>query len=175
MARSKGIKQKELAERLGITGRHVRNLVLEGLPKNGEGPSATHPWPESRIWYDDYIRAQERKKVPEDGTADLRKRRLVADVRKAELELREAEGELIPFGLHETRVGAICDRIRRVLMTVPSKYLSRIQVTRTELEAQAVGEQIRDETLLALQGTAGEIEEDAPVIEEGELEDDDAE
>jgi hypothetical protein len=47
-------------------------------------------------------------------------------------------------------------------MTVPSKYLSRIQVTRTELEAQAVGEQIRDETLLALQGTAGEIEDDTP-------------
>jgi hypothetical protein len=165
VARKESIKQKVLAERLGITGRHVRNLVLEGLPKDGEGPTATHPWPEARIWYDNYLRAQERKKLPEDDSADLRKRRLVAEVRKAELELAEAEGQLIPFNMHEQRIGAICDRIRRVLMTVPSKYLSRIQVTRSELEAQAVGEQIRDDTLLALQGTAGEIEDEPPEIE----------
>jgi hypothetical protein len=170
VARKESIKQKVLAERLGITGRHVRNLVLEGMPKDGEGNNATHPWPESREWYNAYLREQERKKQPEDDTADLRKRRLVAEVKRAELDLAEAEGRLIPFDQHEIRIGAICDRIRRVLMTVPSKYLSRIQVTRTELEAQAVGEQIRDETLLALQGTAGEIEDDTPVVDESELE-----
>lgn len=175
MARKENLKQKVLAERLGITGRHVRNLVLEGMPKDGEGPNATHPWPESREWYNIYIRAQERKKEPEDDLKDLRKRRIVAEVRSAELELAEAEGRLIPFEMHELRIGAICDRIRRVLMTVPSKYLSRIQVTRTELEAQAVGEQIRDDTLRALQGTAGEIEDEAPEIDDDELEVADAE
>jgi transcriptional regulator with XRE-family HTH domain len=96
--RTKGIKQKELADRLGITGRHVRNLVLEGvIPKDGEGPNATHPWPESRDKYNAYLREQERKKLPDDDTAALRKRRLVAEVRSAELEIEEAEGRLIPF------------------------------------------------------------------------------
>lgn len=172
MARKESLKQKVLADRLGITGRHVRNLVLEGMPKDGEGPTATHPWPECRIWYDNYLRAQERKKQPDDDSAELRRRQLIAQVKRAELDLKEAEAEVIPHKTHEIRVGAICDRIRRVLMTVPSKYLSRIQVARTELEAQAVGEQIRDETLLALQGTAGEVEDDEPVVDDSEDPDD---
>ncbi|MFL5481150.1 MAG: hypothetical protein ACJ8AK_03090 [Gemmatimonadaceae bacterium] len=172
MSRSKSISQKELAERLGITTRHVRNLVFEGLPKDGEGAKATHPWPESRVWYDGYIRAQERKKQPEDDLKDLRKRKFVAEVRKAEIEVEEADGRLIPFDVHEKRVGGICDRLRAVLMTVPSKFLSRIQVTRTDLEAQAVGEQIRDELLRALQGTAQEIEDEDPELDELDAGDD---
>jgi hypothetical protein len=166
MSRSKGISQKELGERLGITTRQIRNLVFEGLPKDGEGPKATHPWPESRDWYNAYIRAQERKKQPEDDLKDLRKRKFIAEVRKAEIEVEEADGRLIPFDVHELRVGQICDRLRNVLMTVPSKFLSRIQVTRTDLEAQAVGEQIRDELLRALQGTAEDIDDEDPSVDD---------
>jgi phage terminase Nu1 subunit (DNA packaging protein) len=164
VSRSKSISQKELAERLGITTRHVRNLVFEGMPKDGEGPKATHPWPETRDWYNAYLRAQERKKEPEDDLKELRKRKFIAEVRMAEIEIDEAEGRLIPFDVHELRIGAICDRLRGVLMTVPSKFLSRIQVTRTDLEAQAVGEQIRDETLRALQGTSDDVDEEMPAV-----------
>lgn len=168
MSRSKSITQKELAERLGITGRHVRNLVFEGMPKDGEGPKATHPWPESRDWYNGYLRAQERKKEPEDDLKELRKRKFVAEVRKAELEIEEAEGRVVRYEIVELRIGQICDRLRNVLMTVPSKFLSRIQVARSELEAQAVGEQIRDESLRALQGTAQDVDDDDPEIEAAE-------
>ncbi|MDQ6771150.1 MAG: hypothetical protein M3Z54_14330 [Gemmatimonadota bacterium] len=164
MSRSKSISQKELAERLGITTRHVRNLVFEGMPKDGEGPKATHPWPEARDWYNGYLRAQERKKKPEDDLKELRKRKFIAEVRKAEIEVAESDGQLIGYDVHELRVGQICDRLRNVLMTVPSKFLSRIQVTRTDLEAQAVGEQIRDELLRALQGTAQDIEDEDPEL-----------
>lgn len=164
MSRSKSISQKELAERLGITTRHVRNLVFEGMPKDGEGPKATHPWPECRDWYNGYLRAQERKREPEDDLKELRKRKFVAEVRMAEIEVAESDGRLIPFEIHELRIGAICDRLRGVLMTVPSKFLSRIQVTRTDLEAQAVGEQIRDELLRALQGTAADIDDEDPEL-----------
>lgn len=154
------VSQKELSSRLGITQRHIRNLVLEGLPKIGEGNGATHPWPESRDWYNEYIRQQERKKQPEDDLKELRRRKFVAEVRMAEIGVEEADGRLIPLSLHETRIAAICDRLRAVLMTIPSKFLSRIQVARTDLEAQAVGEQIRDETLRAVQGTSEDVEDD---------------
>jgi phage terminase Nu1 subunit (DNA packaging protein) len=161
MGQTKLIAQKDLAERLGITTRHVRNLVIEGMPKEGEGAAAKHPWPGAREWYNDYLRAQERKKLPEDDLKELRRRKIEADTRLAEIELEKAEGSLIPFEMHETRVAAICDRLRAVLMTIPSKYLSRIQVTRTDLEAQAAGEQIRDETLRALQGVSDDLETEA--------------
>ena len=172
MSRSKNISQKDLGERLGITTRQIRNLVFDGMPKDGEGPKATHPWPESRDWYNTYIRAQERKKQPEDDLKDLRKRKFVAEVRKAEIEVEEADGRLIPFDVHEKRIAGICDRLRGILMTVPSKFLSRIQVTRTDLEAQACGEHIRDELLRALQGTAAEIDDEDPdlaELEDGEV------
>lgn len=164
MSRSKNISQKDLGERLGITTRQVRNLVFDGMPKDGEGPKATHPWPESRDWYNGYIRQQERKKQPEDDLKDLRKRKFVAEVRKAELEIEEAEGRVVRYEVVELRLGAICDRLRNLLMTVPSKFLSRIQVTRTDLEAQAVGEQIRDELLRALQGTAHDVDDEDPEL-----------
>lgn len=154
-----GISQRELSARLGITARHIRNLVLEGLPKTGEGAGMRHPWPESREWFNEHIRAVERKKAPPDDLKELRRRKYVADVRMAEIEVEEADGRLIPFELHEQRVGSICDRIRGVLMTIPSKYLSRIQTAKSDLDAQAVGEAIRDETLRALQGTADDIDE----------------
>jgi phage terminase Nu1 subunit (DNA packaging protein) len=134
------------------------------MPKDGEGPKATHPWPEARDWYNGYLRAQERKKEPEDDLKELRKRKFVAEVRKAELEIEEAEGRVVRYETVELRLGAICDRLRNVLMTVPSKFLSRIQVTRTDLESQAVGEQIRDELLRALQGTSQEIEDEDPEL-----------
>lgn len=162
MAASKPhISQKELADRLGITTRSVRDLVLKGLPKEGEGPSAKHPWPEARIWYNAYLeRLAEERYRPTDLDA-LRARKLEADARLAEIEVAKAEQELVPFEMHERRLGAICDRLRGVLMTIPSKYLSAIQVSRTDLEAQSVGETIRDDTLRALQGVSESIDDES--------------
>lgn len=91
---------------------------------------------------------------------NFRRRRLEADTRMAELQLAEAEGRLIPLADYETRLAAMCDRIRGVLMTVPSKYLGRILTARSDMDAQGVGEQIRDELLAALQGTGDELDTD---------------
>lgn len=154
MTASKLLAQTDLADRLGITTRQVRSLVTRGLPKTGEGPSAKHPWPAARDWYNAYLERQAEAKYRPTDLDALRARKLEADARLAEIEVAKAEATLVPFDVHEQRVGALCDRLRGVLMTIPSKYLGRIQVARTDLEAQAVGEQIRDDTLRALQGTA---------------------
>lgn len=97
---------------------------------------------------------------------DLRNRRSEAETRLAELELAEAEGSVISLEDHETRLAAICDRIAAVLKVVPSKYLARIQTAKSQVEAQAVGESIRDELLVALQETGENIDSDLTDVEE---------
>lgn len=165
-----GVSQNELAAALALSARQVRNLTDAGVfVRKHDGKALRYDLPACIQAYMAYKREQERPKN-EDQLKDLRERKLRAEVRAAEIGVEEAEGRLIPLDVHEQRIGAICDRLRALLMTIPSKYLSRIQVTRTELEAQAVGEQIRDETLRALQGTADDVDED-DAADEGETED----
>lgn len=161
------VSQKGLAEALALTARQVRNLTDEGIfVRRHDGKTLVYDLAACVQAYMAYKRERE-KPDSEDQLKELRHRKLLAEVRAAEIGVAEAEGRLIPLDAHEQRIGAICDRLRALLMTIPSKYLSRIQVTRTELEAQAVGEQIRDETLRALQGTADDVE-DEESADEGE-------
>lgn len=98
----------------------------------------------------------------EEGSkiTSLKSRRIEAETRLAELELAEAEGRVIQLEDYESRLAAICERISSVLKVVPSKYLGRIQVARTQIEAQAAGEAIRDELLVALQSVGDDLDDD---------------
>lgn len=99
-----------------------------------------------------------------DSTAnfyDARARKMDLDAKLSEIELAKAEGQLVPIDMYEKEMVAVFARVKAVLITIPSKYLGRIQVTRTELEAQAVGELIRDDLLTMLQGV-GDDEGDEP-------------
>lgn len=98
------------------------------------------------------------KKVDATGKSDLFNRKMEAETRMAEIELAEMEGDLIRLDDHEKRLDTICERIAASLNVIPSKYLSRIQVARTELEAQEVGERIKEEVKGALYGLADEVE-----------------
>lgn len=118
------------------------------------------------------LRQREARKAAPEGDskiADLRARRNEAETRLAELELATAEGQVIALTEYESRLAAICDRVAAVLKVVPSKYLPRIQTARTQTEAQIVGEAIRDETLLALQGVADDLEDDLGATEESDV------
>lgn len=116
------------------------------------------------------LRLREAKKLsPEDKNSkivNLKQRRSEAETRMAEIELAEAEGLLIPLTDYESRLAAICERIRAVLNVIPSKYLGKIQVARTQIEAQAVGEAIKTETLIALQGVAEDLDDEFGADEE---------
>lgn len=114
------------------------------------------------------LRIREGKKAGPEETKDagLRTRRTEAETRLAELELATAEGQVIPLSDYESRLAAMCERIRAVLNVIPSKYLGRIQVARTQIEAQAVGESVRDETLLALQDVADDLDDELGADEE---------
>lgn len=141
-----------IAQVLGITPTRVQQLVKEdGMPQVRRGHYNLVACVQ---WYIKYWRDRaEAKGAPgdNDSMANAKLRQARADARLAEIELAQAEGELLPLAEYEKELGAICDRIRGVLSTVPSKYLGPIQLANSDLAAQAVGEQIRDETLAALQ------------------------
>ena len=92
--------------------------------------------------------------------ADLKSRRIEAETRLAEIELAEAEGRVIPLEDYESRLAAFCERIAATLKVVPSKYLSRIQAAKTQVEASGVGEAIRDELLKELQAVGDDLDDD---------------
>jgi phage terminase Nu1 subunit (DNA packaging protein) len=161
----------ELAAETGLAPRslqYIRAREPGVLVTRQKGKVVEYKQPDCAV----NLRNREAKAVTKESAAldDFKRRRLEADTRLAELELAKQEGQLIPLTDYETRLAAICDRIRAVLMTIPSKYLGRIQVTRTDVEAQSVGEQIRDELLTALQGTGDELDDDLMPAEPEDVE-----
>ena len=101
--------------------------------------------------------------------SDLKSRRIEAETRLAEIELAEAEGRVIPLEDYESRLAAICERVAATLKVVPSKYLSRIQSAKSQVEAQAIGEEIRDELLVSLQAVGDDLDDDLGAGTEEEI------
>lgn len=53
------VTQSELARIFGITGRHVQNLELVGLPNAGRRASKRYPLPHAVVWWSEYLIAKE--------------------------------------------------------------------------------------------------------------------
>lgn len=144
---------EQVSKVLGITPRRVQQLVKEGMPTVKRGKYNLIACVQ---WYIRYWQQRAEAKGSPDDTdslANAKLRQARADARLSEIELAQAEGRLLPLDEYEKELGGVCERIRGVLSTIPSKYMGRIQLARSDLEAQAVGESIRDETLAALQST----------------------
>lgn len=158
----------EAADRLGISSKQLERYVSDGIPCTGTGAKRRFPWPEIRAWRDKVLIAQGKAlaeskidRRPPVSLDEARLRKETAEAQLKEIALAEAEGKLIPLETHGRLFAAACDRLRSALMAVPSKYMGRIQQTRTDAEAHAVGEAIRDETLRALSGQSDESEAEA--------------
>jgi phage terminase Nu1 subunit (DNA packaging protein) len=161
---------KQLASETGLETRtlqYIRKREPGVLVTRSVGKDIEYKQPDCAV----ALRLREAKKASKssDKVDDLRNRRFDAETRLAELELAEAEGKVIPISDYESRLAAICERVANVLKTVPSKYLGRIQVARTQIEAQAVGESIRDETLIALQGVGEDLDDDIEDVDEQDV------
>lgn len=146
-----------LAKLFACDVRTVKNLVDEGMPKEARGQydlTKCVPW---------YLEREREQARGSKGLNDLdlaRQRKTIAEARKAEMEAEALEGRLVPLAVHEKRFGDACERLRAVLVQVPSRFMARIQQARGDVEAQAVGEAIRDETLRSLLETADDLDDD---------------
>lgn len=152
------ITQKELAERLDLTVRQVRNLGDHGLPRREDG---RYPWPDAQKWY---IRFKQQEKVqranverPNDAERAARTRKLTAEAIARELEIAERQGQLIHIDHHEQVLQDVCDRLAAKCKGL-GKYILDVQRATTDIEAGQLLERIGRELLLSFQEEADELE-----------------
>ncbi len=151
--------QAELAKRLDVTSRWVREL--RGLPREPQG----YPWPECLHWYIEY---QSDKKAgiaddTEEGSLELRK--LEAEVRILEVKLAKEEGSVIALDDLERLLSAPLYRLRAKMLSLPSKWAPSLVGCRTIAEAQARLEAAVEEAMMALSEEGEEDEVDADEAE----------
>jgi len=103
----------------------------------------------------------DRDRATPSNITELRARRDLAQTRLLEIDLALRESELIPMEVHKDNVVEICNRLRAVLLNIPSAYaltLERVGVPPADAEKLLVD--IADNLTTALRGTADEMEAD---------------
>lgn len=150
--------QKETADRLGISPRHVSRLksqgVLTTLELEGER-WPKYPWPKVRDeWRDYQLRIQEREhrgeseeEILERGRMDPKRRRDLARARLAELEVEEKSGRLIPMDVHRRVVEELADLFQAQIDGIPGRWWSELIGLRDQKEAVQVLRELKDELL----------------------------
>lgn len=116
--------QKELATRLGITTREVRNLHGHGIPRLENG---RYPWPDARHWYIHFKQAERERRQGGYEDLDLRRelaRKTAAQADEAELRLAERRRELIHIRDVERLVREPLEQVDAALRNAPSRYAS---------------------------------------------------
>lgn len=155
--------QKVLAAALGLTPRQIHNLVALGLPREVNGGRAEYPWPAALRWYVTYREEAAAKRAAPDNADDAKVRKLIAEARLAEITVAEKESTLVPAATLDAVVGELAERLRAVLINIPSQYgldLERAGVP--PAAAQEVLEDIAESLTRALRATPDEILEDDP-------------
>lgn len=153
------ISQKELAERLSLSTRQVRNLedkrVLEPISEDGK---KRYPWPESSRAYVDFKIHEGLRRAETTAADEWERRHEAADARLAEIKVEKEEGRLIPLETHTDVVGETADRLTAVIQNIPSNftlYLERAGLS--PADSQSVLEQLAQELMRALRGVADDL------------------
>ena len=157
---SEWVSGKRLVRILGLRStRRLTDLVDAGMPHRGRGREREYPLETAAQFYIQYKEKEARRTREPADFAKARARKLEAEASKAEIELAQLEGRLLPVAEFRKELTAVVDRLHSVLVSVPSKYLSSVRTARTDVDTIAVLETLRDETLVALQ-EAGDDAED---------------
>jgi phage terminase Nu1 subunit (DNA packaging protein) len=112
-------------------------------------------------WYADRAARNaiaERDRTTPSNITELRARRDLAQTRLLEIDLALREGELISMEAHQQVAEDACNRMRAVLINIPSTHtlaLERAGVSAAA--AQKVLEEIAEDITTALRGTAEEM------------------
>lgn len=153
------ITQAELAKRLDVTTRWVREL--KGIPRTPEG----YPWPECLHWYIEYQSDKKSGLAEETEEGSLELRKLEAEVRILEVKLAKEEGSVVSLDDLEKLLSAPLYRLRAKMLAMPSKWAPSLVGCRTIAEAQARLEAAIEEAMLALSEEGDEDETDADEAE----------
>lgn len=167
------INQKGLAEVLGVTARQVRNLTEDhGLPSTvDEQGRRMYVLGEAVQWYVAFKVAASRGGDSALEEAKLQKERL--EVRRRQIEVARAEGEVITIDDHRAVVERIASAFRTSVLGVPGAWGPQVVGIVSAAEGTEVMRTCSEELLRDLASAlADELEQDAPAPADGPLPDD---
>lgn len=153
------IAQKELAERLALSTRQIRNLedkrVLEPISEEGK---KRYPWPESSRAYVDFKIREGLRRAETTAVDEWERRHETAAARMAEIKVEAAEGRLILLETHALVDAELADRLAAVILNIPSNFcLDLERAGLSPAEAQAVLEKLAADLMRGLRGVADDI------------------
>jgi phage terminase Nu1 subunit (DNA packaging protein) len=146
----KTVSKAELAKLLNKDIRSIMNYQNEGMPVLRVGGRPAYNLVACVHWYI----ARPPKLTELD---QVRTRKTNADAQRAELEVEELRGQLLPLDVHEARVTRLCEQLAARCKTL-GQYMGDVQRATTEIEAVTLLERIQDELLRALMGVADELD-----------------
>ena len=118
--RNEQVSAAELAHRWNLTPSRIHQLVKEDvLPKISRGKFDL----DECTWaYLDFLRAQIQGRFTENDLDQARLEKEQLEVRRRQIEVAKAEGELIAIADHRTVVGKVADAFRAALLSVPGSW-----------------------------------------------------
>ena len=127
--------------------RTFARLVVEGLPRQGDGAKARFPWPEIHVWLLD----RERKKAtaaarPVDmGLAESERREAQAKAEIAEMKAAQMRGDSVPTDVYRDRVEAFVGGLTAFLTGRLTQFNRDVVQAKTPAEAQMLLHRIRNQ------------------------------
>lgn len=160
MSEQRGATTAQVAELLEITPRRVQQLAAEGwFPKIERDRYSLAGCVRGyvRYWRE---RAEGRGTNTQIGQAKLEKERL--EIRRRELEIAKAEGQLVPLDDHLEIVARIMGQVRSKLLGLPGPWGPRIVGIQNPVEGTEAIRALADEAIADLRTIAGDIEGEQP-------------
>lgn len=117
--------QSEIAEHLDLSRRHVATLQSEGTIGKG---ASLH---EARVSYIRYLREVAAGRSDSADINELKRRKLAAETRGAEIDLEERQSRLLRREDVDAAVVGAFSRVRQRLLSIPTK-LAPILATKAE-------------------------------------------
>ena len=138
--------RKELAEHIGVSPQTISDLIGKGVFTIGSGRSPVNI-DACRIQYINFLRKAARY-TKKDGIGDLAEEKTkltAAQARKAELEVEEMEGNLIPSQLVADTWVSYVSNVRAKLLGLPSRIAHQVITVDKYPEAELIiKEQVHD-------------------------------
>lgn len=142
--------QAELATLFRVTTKTIQTWDRQGLRGARVGTEAKYNAAEAVAW------ALERAKG-DDPKERAQLRKLEAEARRVELEVRTAERALIPVTTHTSRLAEVLVRLRARLLAAPGAWAPRLVGLKTVPEALQRTRDLVNELLEALNAAADEV------------------
>lgn len=153
--KGKSVNRTELANLFGVSLPTVDGWVRNGIPNNRPLGSRSVIFNTADVA--NWLRDRAREEATGNSIADeqmLRRRKMLAETEKAELELAKAKGEVAPVREFERATASLMAVIRQNIMNVPARAVLQLLGCTDETEFKS---KLRAELVLALE-TAAEAE-----------------